>query len=79
MYKSEPPGGRETERDSVSARAGWRRERMSGDGTAGTPTLCSLRDVLVNVKRQDTSEAQLVPLSEAERLNFKLTSCNLYL
>ena len=47
---------------------------MSGDGTAGT-----LTKLLVNVKRQDTSEAQLVPLSEAERLNFKLTSCNLYL
>ena len=74
MYKSEPPGGRETERDSVGARAGWRRERMSGDGSPGT-----LTKLLVNVKRQDTSEAQLVPLSEAERLNFKLTSCNLYL
>ena len=34
---------------------------------AGTPEL-SLRDVLVNVRRQDTSAAQAVRLSKAERV-----------
>ena len=34
---------------------------------AGTPAL-SLRDVLVNVRRQDTSAAQAVRLSKAERV-----------
>ena len=39
---------------------------------AGTPAL-SLRDVLVNVRRQDTSAAQAVRLSKAERVKYKLT------
>ena len=41
---------------------------------AGTPAL-SLRDVLVNVRRQDTSAAQAVRLSKAERVKYKLKIC----